>query len=154
MTLPIGFESFCLANDGANRRIIPFPGPYAPKDAEPRRPKILVVDDEQLIARTVAEILTRAGFEAISVYDGPSALELIESFKPDYVLSDVLMPRMNGVELAITISRLCPTVKILLFSGQAGIADILESGAERGYTFDLIAKPIHPLALIQRIREM
>ena len=72
-------------------------------------------------------------------------------FHPDYVLSDVLMPRMNGVELAIAIRKMLPAVKIFLFSGQAGISEILQEGQRQGYDFELIAKPIHPLKLIERL---
>jgi CheY-like chemotaxis protein len=80
--------------------------------------------------------------------------ETIPHLQPHYVLSDVLMPRMNGVELAIAVRNSSSSVKILLFSGQAGISDILESGKQRGFTFDVIAKPIHPLQLLQQLKEL
>jgi CheY-like chemotaxis protein len=123
------------------------------KEGQPRRPKVLVVDDERLIVDTVAEILAGAGFDVMAAYDGWGALEAAGRFRPDYLLSDVLMPRMNGVELAIAIQKTHPTAKILLFSGQAGISEILLSGQEQGLKFDLIAKPIHPLKLIQTLKE-
>ena len=63
------------------------------------------------------------------------------------------MPQMNGVELAIAIQKMHPAAKIVLFSGQAGISDILHSGQQRGLEFELIAKPIHPLKLIQRLKD-
>ena len=110
---------------------------------------MLVVDDEKLIVDTIVEILSRAGFDVVSAYDGWGAVEAAGHFRPDYLLSDVLMPRMNGVELAIAIRKMHPATKILLFSGQAGISDILLSGRQQGLKFELIAKPIHPLKLIQ-----
>ncbi len=121
---------------------------------EPRssRPRVLVVDDHRLIADSLVEILTNAGFEAAAAYDGREALEAASRFSPDCLLSDVLMPRMNGVELAITIRDNYPATTILLFSGQAGISEILQEGQRRGYQFELIPKPIHPLRLIERIR--
>ena len=90
---------------------------------EPQRslPRILVVDDERRIADTLSEILELAGFHVMVAYDGWEALEKAARFHPDYLLSDVLMPRMNGVELAIAIRKIYPAAKILLFSGQAGI---------------------------------
>ena len=60
---------------------------------------------------------------------------------------------MNGVELAITIQKIHPTAKILLFSGQAGISEILLNGQQRGLKFELIAKPIHPLKLIEILKD-
>jgi CheY-like chemotaxis protein len=112
------------------------------------KPRILVVDDERLIADTCSEILEGAGFDVRRAYEGSTALEIASEFRPDYLLTDVLMPRMNGVELAICISKMLPSAKILLFSGQAGISQILLQGRERGYEFELLAKPIHQLELI------
>jgi CheY-like chemotaxis protein len=116
-------------------------------------PKVLVVDDERRIADTLSEILTMAGFHAIVAYDGWEALEAATRFHPDYLLSDVLMPRMNGVELAIAVQRIYPLARILLFSGQAGISEILLEGQKKGFEFELIAKPIHPLKLIERLKD-
>lgn len=126
----------------------------ASSSAELRKRRVLVVDDEKRIADTVSEILNGAGFEAVAVYDGWSALDAAKRRCPDYVISDVLMPRMNGAELGIAIRQLCPAAKVLLFSGQAGISEILESAQRRGYTFDLLAKPIHPTRLIERLRQL
>ncbi len=117
------------------------------------RPTVLVVDDEKLIVDTMVEILEGAGFEAMGVYDGWTALEKIAHRRPDYVLSDVLMPRMNGVELAIAIRKMYPSTRITLFSGQAGISEILLDGQKQGFQFELIAKPIHPLNLIEHLKE-
>jgi CheY-like chemotaxis protein len=116
------------------------------------RPRILVVDDQKLIVDTIAEILADAGFEVAVACDGWAALELAASFEPERILSDILMPGMNGVELAIAVRKMYPSVKILLFSGQAGISEILDGAEERGYKFDVIPKPIHPKKLIERIK--
>ena len=121
--------------------------------SEMKRPRILVVDDEKLIVDTIAEILQNAGFHVAAAYDGWTALEAARLFHPDYLLSDVLMPKMNGVELAIAIQKMHPAAKIVLFSGQAGISEILQNGHQRGLQFELIAKPIHPLKLIQRLKD-
>jgi CheY-like chemotaxis protein len=123
-------------------------------DRDPRKQRILVVDDEIRVADTLCEILGTAGYDARAAYDGWSALEVAKRFEPDYLLSDVLMPRMNGVELAITIRNLIPMAKIVLFSGQVGISEILEAGQTRGYRFELIAKPIHPLKLIEQLKKL
>jgi len=60
---------------------------------------------------------------------------------------------MNGVELAIALQKNFPKSSILLFSGQAGISEILLEGHRQGYQFELLAKPIHPLKLIERLKE-
>jgi DNA-binding NtrC family response regulator len=63
------------------------------------------------------------------------------------------MPEMNGVELAIAVRKMFPSTKVLLFTGQAGISGILLEGQKQGYEFELIAKPIHPLRLIERLKQ-
>ena len=130
---------------------------HRPSEADSRQrqkhlAKILVVDDERRIADTLAEILEMSGFQVAKAYGGWEALEAVARFHPDYLLSDVLMPRMNGVELAIAIQKMFPSARILLFSGQAGISEILLEGQKRGFDFELIAKPIHPLRLIERLK--
>lgn len=116
------------------------------------RPRILVVDDERLIVDTMCAILEGAGFDVASAYDGWTALQAATSFAPDFLLSDVLMPRMNGVQLAIEIRRMYPAARIILFSGQAGISEILLEGQSKGFEFELVAKPIHPPKLIEKLR--
>lgn len=119
-----------------------------------RRSRILVVDDERLLADTTAAVLGHAGFEAKTAYEGFGALEMISSFHPDYLLTDIMMPGMNGVELAIAIKRLYPAMKVMLFSGQAGIAGLLEESRAKGFEFPLLAKPVHPSILIEGIRNL
>lgn len=131
---------------------------FSPAEADSKQPqrslpKVLVVDDERRIADTLVEILEMAGFHVMAAYDGWEAVEAAGRFRPDYLLSDVLMPRMSGVELAIAIRKMFPAARILLFSGQAGISDILLDGQRQGFEFELIAKPIHPLKLIERLKE-
>lgn len=118
------------------------------------RARILVVDDERLLADTTAAILRRAGFDAKIAYEGFDALEMAASFRPDYLLTDIMMPGMNGVELAIAITKLYPTTKILLFSGQAGISGILQQSKERGFEFPLLPKPVHPSRLIEELKTL
>jgi CheY-like chemotaxis protein len=122
-------------------------------DTQRLRPTVLVVDDETLIVDTMVEILEGYGFDVIAAYDGWTALEKVAHRQPDYLLSDVLMPRMNGVELAIAIRKMYPATRVVLFSGQAGISEILLDGERQGFEFDLIAKPVHPLKLIEYLKD-
>lgn len=116
-------------------------------------PTILVVDDHRMIADSLVEILNISGFRAVVAYDGEAALRIALEMHPDYLLTDVVMPSMNGVELAISVRRSLPETTILLFSGQAGTRDILEQARWEGYTFDLVAKPIHPELLLDYLRK-
>jgi CheY-like chemotaxis protein len=117
------------------------------------RPSILVVDDHFTIADTLADILNDAGYQATPAYEAREALQIAEQIRPQYLLTDVVMPIMNGVELAIAVRQMLPATRILLLSGQAGISDILHQGRQRGYEFELIAKPIHPEKLLEHLRK-
>jgi CheY-like chemotaxis protein len=116
------------------------------------KPKVLIVDDERVIADTLSMILNQSGFEARAVYSGEGALELARSFAPDMLISDVIMADLNGIDAAIRIRALLPSIKILLFSGQAATADLLEKARTQGYEFEILAKPVHPQDLLSRLR--
>jgi DNA-binding response OmpR family regulator len=116
------------------------------------KPKILVADDERVIADTLAMILNQSGFDARAVYSGEKALELAADFLPDMMISDVIMDDLNGIDAAIRIRALLPGIKILLFSGQAATADLLEKARLQGYEFEILAKPVHPQDLLSRLR--
>src|SRR5882762_6011776 len=98
--------------------------------ADKPRPKVLVADDEKVIADTLAIILNQAGYNATAVYSGTSAVEQAKALRPDLVISDVIMDDLNGIDAAIKIRALLPSCKILLFSGQAATADLLESARQ------------------------
>ena len=117
-------------------------------------PSILIVDDEELLADTMTEILNISGFCAFTAYEGIEALKLAQEIQPDYLLTDVVMPGMNGVELAIAVRKLRPETNILLFSGQAGTIDLLEDARQAGHSFDVLEKPMHPVRLIEHLRRM
>ena len=116
------------------------------------KPKVLVVDDERVIADSLAMILNQSGFEARAVYSGEKALEAAPELKPDMLISDVIMAGLNGIDAAIRIRALLPRIKILLFSGQAATADLLEKARAKGYEFEILAKPVHPHDLLTKLR--
>ena len=104
--------------------------------SEPKvKPKVLVADDERVIADTLSIILNQAGFEATAVYSGEKAVETAKTLKPDMLISDVIMTDMNGIDAAIKIRGMLPSCKILLFSGQAATADLLERARVQGHEF-------------------
>lgn len=123
-------------------------------DVEKNRPVVLVVDDERVIADTLAIILSRSGFAAMTAYDGASALEMADLVPPELLLSDVMMgPGIDGTELAITLIKLFPDCKVLLFSGHAATSDLLDKAREGGHNFTLLTKPLHPADLLACITD-
>ena len=115
--------------------------------------KVLVADDERLIADTLAIILNQAGFEATAVYSGEEAIETAKTLRPDVLISDVVMFGLNGIDAAIAIRKMLPTCKILLLSGQNSTAVLLEE-ASRGHDFEILVKPMPPSALLARLEEL
>jgi CheY-like chemotaxis protein len=116
------------------------------------KPRVLVADDEQVIANTLAIILNQAGFEARAVYSGEKAIDALDTFHPDMLISDVIMTGMTGIEAAIQTRAKLPKCKILLFSGQAATADLLERARTQGHEFEILAKPVHPTDLLAKLR--
>jgi DNA-binding response OmpR family regulator len=116
------------------------------------RPKILVADDEQVIANTLAIILNQAGFEALAVYSGESAIEALESFQPAMLVTDVIMNGLSGIDVAIAARSKRPECKVLLFSGQAATSELLEKARAEGHEFEILAKPVHPSDLLAKLR--
>ena len=116
--------------------------------------RVLVVDDETLIADTLTEILNDSGFEAITAYTAEDAMQLAQGFQPDILMSDVLMPRTNGIELAIAIREGHPATKILLFSGQPSTGTILQNARQQGHEFEVLGKPVLPEQLIAKLKAM
>jgi CheY-like chemotaxis protein len=116
------------------------------------RKTVLVVDDEALIADSVAQILNRNGFEATAKYSGKAAIEFVEAECPDIILSDVIMPHYNGIQLAKAIRLLCPDTRVLLFSGNAATLDLLDQESHEGQSFEVLAKPVHPRQLLDALK--
>jgi DNA-binding NtrC family response regulator len=116
--------------------------------------RILIVDDEKNIADTLAMVFKIKGHEAMAVYNAETAVETIETFEPDIVLSDVVMGKMTGVDLAIYLSIARPDCKVVLFSGQAATANLLREASRKGHEFRLLSKPIHPQQLLEDIASL
>jgi len=116
--------------------------------------RILLVDDEPGIRETLAAILRANHYTVEVAADGVQGFDAAMSFAPDLVISDVVMPNRNGVEMAILISRSLPKSKILLISRQAVTKEFLTNAHERGYDFPCLSKPIHPTDLLKKIAEI
>jgi DNA-binding response OmpR family regulator len=115
---------------------------------------ILIVDDEPTVANTVRMILERAGYKTLVTHDGESAARLIREISPDAVLLDVILPGIDGIEVAIEACRTAPDCKVVLFSGRPDAADLLLNAKARGYAFEILPKPTPPQELLEKLREL
>jgi DNA-binding NtrC family response regulator len=115
--------------------------------------RILIVDDERMIADTLSTIFRGIGYETFTAYNGALGLDKARQVDPQLVLSDVVMPELDGVTMAMEICAAMPKVRVLLFSGQAGTRSLLRNAEEHGFHFELLEKPIHPDAIIHKVAE-
>jgi len=115
---------------------------------------VLVVDDEQSIADTLVMIFRRFGLTAYGCYSAEEALRLMESFEPDVLVCDVMLTGISGIELAIELTKRKFRTRVLLFSGQSGTTDLLDQAKQQGYEFEILAKPVPPQDMVDRVREL
>jgi DNA-binding NtrC family response regulator len=118
------------------------------------RRKILIVDDERTIADTLALIFSSNGYEARTSYSAEQALEMLEEWRPDAAIIDVVLPGMNGIEFAIFLKASYQACQFLLFSGQPGTSDLLEEARRKGHLFEILAKPLHPSFMLATVSDM
>lgn len=116
-----------------------------------RSPTVLVVDDEPLIVQGLAAILDREGFTVLTAFDAHSALKLVQKASPELLISDVNMPGIDGIELAMRLVTALPSLKVLLFSGDS---ERLKANfkTQEGNHFSLLAKPVPPQQMLECVR--
>jgi DNA-binding NtrC family response regulator len=122
--------------------------------SDKRKRTIFVVDDEPNIVKTSAIILDRSGFSSQWFTNPLDALQSAESECPDFLLSDVMMPELSGIELAIKFKERCPKCRVLLFSGRTETSALHASAIEEGHHFAIVAKPVHPTDLLAAIEAL
>lgn len=110
--------------------------------------RVLVVDDEKIIANTIALILTTHGHEIKVAYSAEEAIETVDGFLPEACISDVVMGRLSGIDLALYLRKHCPQCKILLISGNANYTDRLSAASPAGLDIPLLPKPVHPQIIV------
>jgi DNA-binding response OmpR family regulator len=117
-------------------------------------PKVLVVDDDPVIVRLLEVNFEMEGFDVISAVDGMDGVERCRAELPDIVVSDVMMPKLNGLELCVALKADDATkqIPVVLLSAKAQVTDIragLDAGAD-----DYVTKPFEPLDLIDRVNKL
>ena len=116
--------------------------------------KVLLVEDQPELRLVAGRMLRESGYEVFEAVDGQAALELVERDRPhvDLILTDVIMPRMNGRELADAVQTLLPLAKVCFMSGYSDDAIVNLGIQERSVHF--VHKPFTGETLLQKIREV
>jgi DNA-binding NtrC family response regulator len=112
---------------------------------------VLVVDDEPTVRRLARRVLLEDGFEVIEAADGAEALELVDGSGDPLrvVVSDIVMPKLNGVQLLQRLSITHPELPVILMSGYAG-PELAERGIQAPCS--LLVKPFKPEELVAEVR--
>ena len=112
-------------------------------------PKLLIVDDERLIADTLATIFNGSGYEARPAYSAEQALEVIVGWDPAIAIIDVIMPAMNGIDLGILLRAKRPSIQVMLISGQMVTGLPTGEARKKEHPFETLAKPIPVSQLLE-----
>jgi len=116
--------------------------------------KILIVEDETVVADTLGQILCASGYSIRVAYSAEDALSLISAWPPDVAILDVMLPKMNGIELALVLKENLPDCHALLFSGQPSVEGLMQKAKNEGHQFEILAKPVHPTVMLAAISTM
>jgi DNA-binding NtrC family response regulator len=117
-------------------------------------PRVFIIDDEPSIANMMSVILQMNLFDAVPFEDPMAAIEAARTAPPDYLISDIMMRGMTGIELALIVQREMPACKVLLFSGQPEAPDMIAAATEEGHRFAFLQKPVHPTELVAAIKSL
>jgi two-component system cell cycle sensor histidine kinase/response regulator CckA len=115
---------------------------------------VLLVEDDAAVRGLTLEVLSESGYHVLAAAGGDEAIALAEGYQPriDLLLTDVVMPRMNGRELARRLQEIRPGLATLYMSGYAPGAIVHQGVLEPG--LDFIAKPLRPADLTRKVREV
>jgi DNA-binding response OmpR family regulator len=118
------------------------------------RGRVLVVDDDPVILKLLEVNFEMEGFAVLTAGDGQEGLEVARAKQPDVIVSDVMMPRLNGLELAAAVKADAATsgIPVLLLSAKAQVADV-QDGLGAGAN-DYVTKPFEPLELVARVQQL
>ncbi|HKF45742.1 MAG TPA: response regulator [Terracidiphilus sp.] len=118
----------------------------------PRR--VLIVDDDPVVAESLALILSGNRYEVRVAYSAESATQIIERWIPEIAILDVLLPGMNGHDFAGVLQAACPGCPVLFFTALPGGAAAQEFGLCGGREFDLLEKPVPPAEMLNKIADL
>jgi DNA-binding response OmpR family regulator len=116
--------------------------------------KVLVVDDEPFIMRSLTYVLRREGFEVLEAHDGEEAIGMVKEHRPDLIFLDVMMPKKNGYQVLeeVRADAELASCRIIMLTAKGQDSD-REKGISMGVD-DYMTKPFSPLKIVQRAREM
>lgn len=113
---------------------------------------VLVVDDDRKLADALAVVLEQNGYSATVAYSGSDAIRSALKAPPDFILMDIRMRGIDGVDAAIAVSETLPHCRVLLMSGATDASQILRKASRRGHSFEVLTKPVLTDSLLDMLR--
>ena len=113
---------------------------------------ILLAEDDESLRKFLAQALIRAGHEVTDFGDGDEAFECLKGFRFDLLLTDIVMPGMDGIELAKRAAEMNTALKIMFITGFAAVA--LAAGAQAPAGAKVLSKPIHLREIVSEVERM
>ena len=117
----------------------------------PPTPRILLAEDEEAMRAYLERALNKAGFEVTSVDRGTEAVPLLEKEHFDLLLSDIVMPEMDGIELAQRCAEISPRTKVMFITGFAAVS--LRASREQPHA-KVLSKPFHLRDLVLEVERV
>jgi signal transduction histidine kinase/CheY-like chemotaxis protein len=124
----------------------------APSKTTGREESVLIVEDEEIVRALLCEILRDDGYRVRATGRGSEALRLAEEEAVDLLISDVVMPEMNGADVGKRVHQICPKARVLFVSGYSE-NDMADQGME-SLAFQVLQKPFTPETLVRKVREI
>ena len=124
------------------------------RPAIPGYGNILVVDDEPSVAETLELILLGRRYDVRVAFSAEEAIETAATWAPEVAIVDVMLPHMNGIELGIVLKDNYPKCRLILVSGHPGTGELLDEARDRGYSFEILPKPLHPASILEMVASM
>lgn len=113
--------------------------------------RILIVDDEPDVTESLSAILAKYDYEVRVAATAEQAIETVAGWQPDLAIVDVMLPHMSGIDLAVVIREAHPRCQLVLFSGNQTTQSLLEEAAKKGHLFEVVAKPVHPMFMVDYV---
>ncbi len=127
------------------------PRPARLLSREKLKPVALVVDEESIIAETSAAILDTNGLTVTTAPDGLLALETALAVPPEILITGFTLPELDGLELAIRVTRAVPDCEVIITSSHASSFELVERMTTLGCDFSVLVKPVHPADLLDEV---
>ncbi len=113
--------------------------------------KVLIIEDDKIIKNIIEFLLKKENYEIEIAYDGLEGIEKIESFSPDLIITDIMLPFKSGLEVTSYVKKKYPKINVIVISA-LGKEDLTVIEAFKLGADDLIAKPFNPIELVLRVK--